>query len=69
MSTEEPEFIPTNLDLDTQQLKFLIDAMWALSPQLSQQISIRHHVCDVEIERQLQMCLGNALGDSPETVH
>lgn len=55
--------VTTEVPLDTQQIKFLIDAMWSLDPHTSQQISVRHDVSDVELEGHLQKCLGLALSE------
>jgi hypothetical protein len=53
----------TEVTLSTNQIKYLIDVMWSCEPKLSQQISIRHQVSDVELERHLQICLGSALSE------
>lgn len=55
--------VVTLVTLSTNQIKYLIDVMWSSEPKLSKQISVRHKVSDVEIEKQLQICLGSALSE------
>ena len=55
--------VVTMVELSTNEIKYLIDAMWSTNPQLSQDISIRHHVSDTELERKLQIALGSALAE------
>ena len=63
--TEQPEMdsVVTMVELDTQQIKYLIDLMWTTDTTLSNQIAIRHNVDDVALEKTLNIALGGALDE------
>ena len=63
--TEQPEMdsVVTMVELDTQQIKYLIDLMWSTDPTLSNQVAIRHNVDDVKLEKTLNIALGSALDE------
>ena len=43
--------IVTQVELSTAQIRYLIDAMWELTPHDSQALAVRHGINDVELER------------------
>ena len=55
--------VVTMVELDTQQIKYLIDLMWSTDPTLSNQVAIRHNVDDVKLEKTLNIALGSALDE------
>ncbi len=55
--------VVTMVELDTQQIKYLIDLMWTTDPTLSNQIAVRHNVDDVALEKTLNIALGGALDE------
>ena len=63
--THQPEMdsVVTMVELDTQQIKYLIDLMWTTDTTLSNQIAIRHNVDDVALEKTLNIALGGALDE------
>ena len=63
--THQPEMdsVVTMVELDTQQIKYLIDLMWTTDTTLSNQIAIRHNVDDVALEKILNIALGGALDE------
>ena len=63
--TPQPEMdsVVTMVELDTQQIKYLIDLMWTTDTTLSNQIAIRHNVDDVALEKTLNIALGGALDE------
>ena len=63
--THQPEMdsLVTMVELDTQQIKYLIDLMWTTDTTLSNQIAIRHNVDDVALEKTLNIALGGALDE------
>ena len=63
--TEQPEMdsVVTMVELDTQQIKYLIDLMWSTDPTLSNQVAVRHNVDDVKLEKTLNIALGSALDE------
>ena len=63
--THQPEMdsVGTMVELDTQQIKYLIDLMWSTDPTLSNQVAIRHNVDDVKLEKTLNIALGSALDE------
>ena len=63
--TEQPEMdsVVTMVELDTQQIKYIVDLMWSTDPTLSNQIAIRHNVDDVALEKILNIALGGALDE------
>ena len=63
--THQPEMdsVVTMVELDTQQIKYIVDLMWSTDPTLSNQIAIRHNVDDVALEKTLNIALGGALDE------
>ena len=63
--THQPEMdsVVTMVELDTQQIKYLIDLMWSTDPTLSNQVAVRHNVDDVALEKVLNIALGVALDE------
>lgn len=63
--TEQPEMdkVLTMVELDTQQIKYLIDLMWSTDPTISNNVALRHSVDDVQLESRLNLALGSALGE------
>ena len=63
--THQPEMdsVVTMVELDTQQIKYLIDLMWTTDPTLSNQVAVRHNVDDVALEKVLNIALGAALDE------
>ena len=63
--THQPEMdsVVTMVELDTQQIKYIVDLMWSTDPTLSNQIAIRHNVDDVALEKILNIALGGALDE------
>tara|TARA_X000000368_G_scaffold379659_1_gene334904 strand:+ start:296 stop:505 length:210 start_codon:yes stop_codon:yes gene_type:complete len=63
--TEQPEMdkVVTMVELDTQQIKYLIDLMWSTDPTISNNVALRHSVDDVQLESRLNLALGSALGE------
>ena len=61
--THQPEMdsVVTMVELDTQQIKYIVDLMWSTDPTLSNQIAIRHNVDDVALEKILNIALGLSL--------
>ena len=57
------ESVVTMVELDTQQIKYLIDLMWSTDPTLSNQVAVRHNVDDVKLEKTLNIALGSALDE------
>ena len=55
--------VVTMVELDTQQIKYLIDLMWSTDPTLSNQVAVRHNVDDVALEKVLNIALGVALDE------
>ena len=55
--------VVTMVELDTQQIKYLIDLMWSTDPTLSNQVAVRHNVDDVKLEKTLNIALGSALDE------
>ena len=53
--TEQPEMdkVVTMVELDTQQIKYLIDLMWSTDPTISNNVALRHSVDDVQLELSL----------------
>ena len=60
--TEQPEMdkVVTMVELDTQQIKYLIDLMWSTDPTISNNVALRHSVDDVQLESRLNLALGSA---------
>ena len=48
------------VELDEQEIRYLIDAMWGMSRHDSQALAIRHKINDVALESHLQNCLPDA---------
>tara|TARA_B100000287_G_scaffold8204_1_gene8111 strand:- start:1906 stop:2118 length:213 start_codon:yes stop_codon:yes gene_type:complete len=63
--THQPEMdsVVTMVELDTQQIKYLIDLMWTTDTTLSNQIAVRHNIDDVALEKTLNIALGGALDE------
>ena len=63
--TEQPEMdsVVTMVELDTQQIKYLIDLMWSTDPTLGNSIAVRHNVDDIHLEKHLTKELGRALDE------
>ena len=63
--THQPEMdsVVTMVELDTQQIKYIVELMWSTDPTLSNQIAIRHNVDDVALEKILNIALGGALDE------
>ena len=63
--TEQPEMdsVVTMVELDTQQIKYLIDLMWSTDPTIGNQIAVRHNVDDIQLEKHLTKELGRALDE------
>lgn len=55
--------VVTQATLDTQQIKVLIDLLWGAPIAVVRDSAKRHGVDDVQLERQLQVCLGSALSE------
>jgi hypothetical protein len=55
--------VVTNVTLDTQQIKFLIDLMWGHNPLDSLKTAKHHGVDDVAVQCQLWNCLQSALSE------
>lgn len=55
--------VSTDVVLNTQQLKFIIDLMWATDEKITRQIATRHRIDDRDLECHLASCLGCALTD------
>ena len=69
--THQPEMdsVVTMVELDTQQIKYIVDLMWSTDPTLSNQIAIRHNVDDVALEKILNIALGGALDEISLSLH
>jgi len=61
MNSDEVARTVTELTIDTQEIKFLIDCMWGQSRHDSQALAFRHNINDVDLEGRLQKALGDAL--------
>ena len=63
--TEQPEMdsVVTMVELDTQQIKYIIDLMWSTDPTLGNSIAVRHNVDDIHLEKHLTKELGRALDE------
>tara|TARA_B100000427_G_scaffold271109_1_gene237964 strand:- start:1895 stop:2155 length:261 start_codon:yes stop_codon:yes gene_type:complete len=63
--TEQPEMdsVVTQVELDTQQIKYIIDLMWTIDPGLGNQVACRHNVNDADLEKHLNIVLGRALDE------
>lgn len=55
--------VVTMVELDTRQIKYLIDVLYNTNSTLTQELSIRHNVDDVKLEKQLQIYLDSALSE------
>jgi hypothetical protein len=55
--------VATLVPLDTQQIKYLIDAMWSLTEKDATAICESHGVDDWHLENHLQTTLINALNE------
>jgi len=55
--------VVTMVELDTCQIRYLIDLMWSMNPSMSSQLAVRHGIDDSTLERQLQIALGSALAE------
>ena len=55
--------IVTQVELSTAQIKYLIDAMWELTPHDSQALAVRHGISDIELERALTTYLSLAYSE------
>jgi len=55
--------VVTEVQLDTNQIKFLIDLMWSTPLNTMKTTADRHDVDDVFLESHLEMCLGSALAE------
>ena len=55
--------VVTMVELDTCQIRCLIDLMWCMNPSMSSQLAVRHGIDDSTLERQLQIALGSALAE------
>jgi len=55
--------VVTMVELDTCQIRYLIDLMWSMNPSMTSQLAVRHGVDDAELEKQLQIALGSALAE------
>ena len=53
----------THVELNTQQIKFLIDLMWGCPLGIVKDAAERHKIDDVELESLLSMNLGSALAE------
>jgi len=51
------------VELDTCQIRYLIDLMWSMNPSMTSQFAVRHGVDDAKLEKQLQIALGSALAE------
>ena len=59
-----PKPITLQIELTTDQIRFLIDSMWSMNRHDRQSFAIRHNVNDVALEGHLQECLSTALNDA-----
>ena len=66
MTTMTTPAVVTEVTLDTQQIRYLIDTMWNQDPHMSQQLAKRHHVDDAELEQLLEQSLNSALSELSE---
>jgi hypothetical protein len=55
--------VTTLVPLDTQQMKYLLDAMWSLDEKDATAICENHGVDDWMLENHLQKCLFEALDE------
>lgn len=55
--------VVTLVELDTCQIKYLIDVLYNTNSTLTQELSILHNVNDVELEKKLQIYLSSALAE------
>ena len=55
--------VVTMVELDTNQIKYLIDLMWSTDPNVSNQTALRHNVDDRKLEAHLNVVLGRALDE------
>jgi hypothetical protein len=55
--------VTTLVPLDTQQMKYLLDAMWSLDEKDAAVICQNHGVDDWTLESHLQKCLLDALDE------
>lgn len=55
--------VVTMVELDTRQIRYLIDVLYNTNSTLTQELSILHNVDDVALEKQLQIYLGSALAE------
>jgi len=55
--------VVTEVQLNTNQIKFLIDLMWGSPLSIVRTTANRHDVDDVDLEGHLAKCLGSALAE------
>lgn len=55
--------VVTMVELDTRQIRYLIDVLYNTNSTLTQELSILHNVDDVKLEKQLQIYLDSALAE------
>ena len=55
--------VVTEVTLDTQQIKFLMNLMWGHDVRDARKIAEHHGVNDCQVMCQLSMCLGSALSE------
>lgn len=58
-----PRSVTTLVELNTQEIKFLVDLMWATDERIAKQVANRHGVDDNQLEKHLQINLGSALAE------
>ena len=57
---EMPREVVTQVELDTAEIKNIIDMMWSSDTTESSVIATRHNVDDINLEKKLNIALGRA---------
>jgi hypothetical protein len=55
--------VTTHVELNTQQIKFIIDIMWGSPLGIVKQAALHHGIDEVVLEGHLQNCLRDALAE------
>ena len=61
---EMPREVVTQVELDTAEIKYIIDMMWSSDTTESSVIATRHNVDDINLEKKLNIALGRAYDES-----
>ena len=59
-----PREVVTQVELDTAEIKYIIDMMWSSDTTESSVIATRHNVDDINLEKKLNIALGRAYDEA-----